>query len=184
MSKEDSTPFKPSDDLQKVWRLGNLIDQVSDPVAMRTLAYMAQREIHLAYEVVPSGYVYVLKAGPYYKIGLTKYLDTRIKTLRVQLPWPVEVVAAYPCLDHFKAESQLHQEFSKYRENGEWFCLDYEAHRYLTEDIKCFYLFDDSWSDHECIEVGSAEACLFPSTLVRESPVWNKMFKRCLEIVE
>jgi hypothetical protein len=71
----------------------------------------------------PDGFVYVLEAGPYYKIGRTRTLTTRIKTLNIQLPFPVTCIAAFPCEETSRSEAELHEQFEKHRVNGEWFTL-------------------------------------------------------------
>lgn len=71
----------------------------------------------------PDGYVYLLTAGPYTKIGRSESPDNRIETLKIQLPFPVEVAAVFPCSNHAAVEKALHTEFSDYRANGEWFQL-------------------------------------------------------------
>jgi hypothetical protein len=71
----------------------------------------------------PDGFVYVLEAGPYYKIGRTRTLTTRIKTLNIQLPFPVTCIAAFPCEEASRSEAELHERFEKHRVNGEWFTL-------------------------------------------------------------
>lgn len=69
------------------------------------------------------GYVYVLEAGGYYKIGRTRAPDSRIKQLRIQLPFPVEVVCVIPSDDYIRLEDELHERFADKRANGEWFSL-------------------------------------------------------------
>ncbi len=71
----------------------------------------------------PDGYVYVLQAGEFYKIGRTKHLAGRIKTLAIQLPFPARVIHAMPCDGMVEAERWLHGVFADYRANGEWFRL-------------------------------------------------------------
>lgn len=81
------------------------------------------RDLFAFYEANVSGYVYVLQAGEYYKIGRTKKPDDRIKALKIQLPFSVDVVAVMPCDDEVEAETSLHAEFRHRRTNGEWFKL-------------------------------------------------------------
>lgn len=75
------------------------------------------------YGVTVSGYVYILKAGDYYKIGRSKTPDERIKTLQIQLPFPVSIVGIIPCTDEILAEKMLHRRYADKRVNGEWFKL-------------------------------------------------------------
>lgn len=80
------------------------------------------------------GYIYVLKGGPFHKIGLSKTLDQRIKTLAIQLPFQIELIFAAPVDDMFAHERRLHEMFAYKRANGEWFRLsdeDLEAVRQM-----------------------------------------------------
>ena len=99
-----------------------IAETVDDEIWLDYIAELAG-DIRDAVRSGPDGFVYVLNAGSFYKIGRTRRLDKRIKTLEIQLPWPVTVVAAIPCEDATKAERYLHGVFSKYRSNGEWFQL-------------------------------------------------------------
>jgi hypothetical protein len=67
--------------------------------------------------------VYLLKAGPYYKIGKAKDLDKRVKQIRLQLPYPVEVMHSIETDDSSGIENYWHKRFACKRANGEWFLL-------------------------------------------------------------
>jgi len=69
------------------------------------------------------GYVYLLKAGPYYKVGRSKDFNKRIKAIRLQLPFDTEQVHVVETSDMIKLENQWHGRFKEKRENGEWFLL-------------------------------------------------------------
>lgn len=69
------------------------------------------------------GYVYVLGAQGFYKIGRAKNVDNRMKQLAIQLPWQVELIRTIPCEGYVGAEKYLHDRFSDARSNGEWFAL-------------------------------------------------------------
>lgn len=71
----------------------------------------------------PDGYVYVLRAGDYYKIGRAKDADSRIRQLKIQLPFPVEVAYLFPCEDYVATEAFYHRLYADVRVNGEWFLL-------------------------------------------------------------
>ena len=47
----------------------------------------------------------------------------RIRQLKIQLPFPVEVVGTIPCEDQVKTERDLHNYYDHVRCNGEWFHL-------------------------------------------------------------
>lgn len=71
----------------------------------------------------PDGYVYLLGAPDFYKIGRAKNVDSRVKQLGIQLPWEIDLVHTIPCEDYISAERKLHRKFSDRRANGEWFML-------------------------------------------------------------
>ena len=98
-----------AEDARSVQELRSAIARLEEEIRRRTFK--------------PTGYLYVLRAGDYYKIGHTKNPDARLKTLKIQLPFPVEVVYVIPCEDAPAAESWFHWLFSKERVNGEWFLM-------------------------------------------------------------
>jgi hypothetical protein len=67
--------------------------------------------------------VYLLMAGPYYKIGKTKDLGLRVNQIRLQLPYPVEVLHSIETDDSSGIENYWHKRFASKRANGEWFLL-------------------------------------------------------------
>lgn len=74
------------------------------------------------------GYVYVLRAGEHIKIGRSRAVSKRIRTLKIQLPFPAVVEAIIPCENMVASESYLHWLFRKLRVNGEWFSVADDAH--------------------------------------------------------
>lgn len=71
----------------------------------------------------PDGYIYLLGAPGFYKIGRAKRPDDRVKQLKIQLSWEVEVEHLIPCENYVAAERVLHERFADQRANGEWFAL-------------------------------------------------------------
>ncbi len=69
------------------------------------------------------GIVYLLKAGPHYKIGKSVNFEKRLTQIKLQLPHAVEVIHVIRAADHSKAESHWHRRFAAHRLNGEWFEL-------------------------------------------------------------
>lgn len=70
------------------------------------------------------GYIYILKSSHGYKIGKTKDVEVRLKTLRAQLPFELELVHSFNCENMSGKESILHKLFSHKKIKGEWFDLD------------------------------------------------------------
>jgi hypothetical protein len=69
------------------------------------------------------GFVYILKGGPYYKIGCTTSLDRRIKQISPALPFEVDLAHAIETEDMYQTEAYLHDRYASKRQNGEWFLL-------------------------------------------------------------
>jgi hypothetical protein len=70
-----------------------------------------------------NGYVYLLKSGRHYKIGLTTDLAQRHRTLKLQLPDPAIQVHVIATDDPRGIERYWHERFKDRRKNGEWFEL-------------------------------------------------------------
>ncbi len=77
------------------------------------------------------GYVYLLKAGPWYKIGKTVSLHDRFTQLVTQLPFAIELTGYIRTTSMTACESKYHKQFSEKRLNGEWFSL-------TDDDVKVF----------------------------------------------
>ena len=68
-------------------------------------------------------YIYLVKCGDRYKIGVSKDVNARIKQLDNR-PYKVELVASSDLIeDAYKIEKELHIEYANYRIEGEWFNL-------------------------------------------------------------
>lgn len=129
-------------------------------------------------EAGPDGFVYILRAGEFVKIGRSRRLDNRIKTLKIQLPFPVEVLNAFPCENAAKSERHLHEFFAKYRVNGEWFELPEKVLagwliriEYMVED-RCEFT-NDLANHHESV----------PAALMADGR-WGRAFKEARAVKE
>jgi hypothetical protein len=69
------------------------------------------------------GVVYLLKAGPYYKIGNSINFEQRLNQIKLQLPYPVERIHQIATDDPKGLEAYWHKRFAARRSNGEWFLL-------------------------------------------------------------
>lgn len=78
------------------------------------------------------GYVYLLHGAGSYKIGRAKDPTRRAETLKIQLPFEVELLCAVFDEDHKRLEAELHERFSAKRMNGEWFDLSPEDVAYIV----------------------------------------------------
>lgn len=79
------------------------------------------------------GHVYILagkeEGEGLFKIGQTTDISTRIPALRIQCPWPTELLHRVGCAVPLDAEAIFHREYASKRANGEWF-------RLTEEDLK------------------------------------------------
>lgn len=71
----------------------------------------------------PMGVVYLLKAGPFYKIGKASNFERRLSQIKLQLPYPVEVIHTVSTPNITGTETYWHRHFKSKRTNGEWFLL-------------------------------------------------------------
>jgi len=82
------------------------------------------------------GVVYLLKAGPFFKIGKAQAFDKRYRNIKLALPYPTEVVHHISCADITHVERYWHKRFASRRQNGEWFVLTDEEVAEFTSQTK------------------------------------------------
>lgn len=78
-----------------------------------------------------AGYVYLLRAGPHFKVGRSVSFERRSRELAIQLPERAETVHVIHTDDAVGIEAYWHRRFESKRKNGEWFALS-------TQDVKAF----------------------------------------------
>ena len=69
------------------------------------------------------GYVYLMKAGRFYKIGRTNALGRREREVVIQLPEAAKVMRSIKTDDPTGIEEYWHRRFQDRCKNGEWFEL-------------------------------------------------------------
>lgn len=99
-----------------------------------------------------SEYVYVLKSGPFFKIGRTNEFSKRIAQLKIQLPFEAELFKVINTNDSVKLERYLHRLYRSLRVNGEWFKLTpHDAVMLSIYPCSVDYNnpqgFDDTWEE-------------------------------------
>ncbi|HWQ32280.1 MAG TPA: GIY-YIG nuclease family protein [Blastocatellia bacterium] len=125
------------------------------------------------------GFIYVLhdQMG-HYKIGRTIRLSDRIRTLKIQLPFPVEVVTAVEVPNCHECERELHAVFAGCRMNGEWFALN-------ADDLSSLLCYLDEMSTARLAEaqelerkIEEAEACQEYLTMVEDEKWFTREYQR------
>jgi hypothetical protein len=85
------------------------------------------------------GWLYLMKQGDLFKIGMTKNPPRRIRDARTWLP-NVEVIAMKPFWNVGELERMLHEGLANYWHEGEWFKFpDADSSDYLVDGFKEFY---------------------------------------------
>lgn len=86
----------------------------------------------------PSGQIYIMECGGYYKIGVSKNVKRRQKELD-RRPFKVNIIYESKIVeDCYSVEEMLHNRFSQKRINGEWFNLnnnDIEIIKTILEEL-------------------------------------------------
>lgn len=93
---------------------------------MTDLYYIYCRSDERLKELKNCGYVYLFKCGDYYKIGYTENVERRVEELD-RRPYSLNVLAVSRALlkPHARTVEQfLHNHFTDYKINGEWYYFD------------------------------------------------------------
>ncbi|MCU7490075.1 MAG: GIY-YIG nuclease family protein [Ignavibacteria bacterium] len=77
------------------------------------------------------GFIYMMKSGKYYKVGLSCDVERRKKEIGLKLPEEPKLIHKIETDDTFGIEKYWHRRFVEKRKNGEWFLLS-------KEDVKAF----------------------------------------------
>lgn len=75
---------------------------------------------------MPSGMVYLIQVGDLYKIGRTRSLFFRIKTIGAELNMPVRLLRCWYTTEPIAVENLLHAIMASERIIKEWFRLSYQ----------------------------------------------------------
>lgn len=72
---------------------------------------------------VTTGFVYLMKSGPHYKVGRTNSLGRREWELSIKIPVPPRTIHSIETDDAVGIEAYWHKRFEAKRGEGEWFNL-------------------------------------------------------------
>ena len=105
------------------------------------------------------GYIYVIKFGPYYKIGKSSHFVWRwwnivgdMQEFQPLLPFEAFCPFHFKCwLDDLNSvESKLHSHFSRKRLRGEWFELSDDDLRWLVSQTEIPMFTEPGWKQLIC----------------------------------
>lgn len=68
-----------------------------------------------------SGHVYLIRCQQYYKIGISKHINSR--SWETDNPFPIEIIGVFPSQMMHRTERRLHEMFRRFHHRGEWFTL-------------------------------------------------------------
>ena len=70
-----------------------------------------------------AGWVYVMQADKYYKIGISQNVSARMNQISPKMPFVLSLLCKMKTSDMSGAEAKLHEKYSEFRVRGEWFEL-------------------------------------------------------------
>lgn len=75
-----------------------------------------------------------------YKVGRTKQIHNRMKSLQTGCPFKLQLILAIECEDAGKGESLLHTLLKGFHSHGEWFVCDANVIRKAEFELSMFAL--------------------------------------------
>lgn len=136
MSVRPLTPEEDDDAAMRrcaeVLDYGHLITPKPAPVPLVTVpipdAEKRSIEVHALFDrmrtVAVPHLTYVIRSGPFVKIGTSSDIEKRVRELRISNPHEVEAVAVLA--GGRAVEGSLHRRFKAYRHRHEWFRIEGE----------------------------------------------------------
>ena len=118
----------------KTWNKGEnasiqLIEHTRD-IVVSTAQKKAKTKIAESYVV------YLISNGTHYKIGKTKNIESRLKSLQTSSPSKLELISVFETGSKNRMdilERELHEHFSDNRLSGEWFDIKITKEQFLTK---------------------------------------------------
>ncbi len=105
------------------------------------------------------GYVYLIGSERFkwYKIGKARRPEIRIRDLGILLPFKIRVFAVWQSEDCDRLESRLHQDYSEYNINGEWFHFaNHKVREIVHEDLVYLHRVYLAGEDHNILRFSNS----------------------------
>lgn len=80
-------------------------------------------------------YLYIIKCGMYYKIGISNNVNRRLHDVQVSTPFELELIYSHFCKFAKMREYDLHQKFKKQCFRGEWFILNQTNIDWIKQEL-------------------------------------------------
>ena len=99
--------------------------------------YIGPRPLFESERIDRSGFIYVLRSGGTnrFKIGLSKNVPNRLESLQTGNPETLYLICAFPMIDAFTKEQELHKRYKEKRITREWFELTEEDIDALMSEV-------------------------------------------------
>lgn len=102
------------------------------------LAKVAEEDKRIEQLLLNEGFVYLIRMGEFFKIGIANNFQTRLSAMRVNTPHNVELLKNWRCRNPRDFEKRMHLRFREFKVQGEWFRL--------PEDVVAFLIAMDDVS--------------------------------------
>lgn len=95
------------------------------------LAKAAEEDKRIEQLLLNEGFVYLIRMGEFFKIGIAKDVHKRISAMRVNTPHSVELLKHWRCRNPRDFEKHMHLRFREFKVQGEWFRLPKDVVAFL-----------------------------------------------------
>ena len=97
--------------------------------------------------------IYFIKCGDFVKIGYSKSVEKRLKSLQTANPNQLEIISSFD--GNRKEEEHIHYRFRKFKVSGDWFILTDEIKEYAIKrkGKKPKQLFEDNLNKGDIVRI-------------------------------
>lgn len=80
-----------------------------------------------------NGFIYIIKADKYVKIGVADDINYRLRQIQSTCPIRLEIINFWKINNTYHYEKFLHKRYKQYRVHGEWFALPADELIFLSK---------------------------------------------------